>query len=179
MRNNIIITLWKAKTVQYKLTENEAWTLTLMMLVYQPIIKNKTEAVHLNTLLGEIPEGERAHVRQGIQALADMDIFDIYDGAVHITNRSEGAFHFIGAMSNNSEAEIKDTLANNSTISSFIKDVNDEIRLNPPVMFTNVPKSKVQVTDDKTTMSIWAKIGYTIFIVWVLLGLFKLIATKL
>lgn len=165
--------------MQYQLTENEAWTFTLMMLVYQPIVKNKTGAVSFNALLGQIPEIERAHVQQGIQALADMNFFDINDGAVHITNRSEGAFQFLGAMSNSSEVEIKDALANSQTISRFIKDVNNEIRLSPPVMIANVPKSKVQATDDNTTMSPWAKIGYTIFVVWMLLGLFKLITTKL
>lgn len=168
--------------MNYQLTENEAWTFVLMTLVYQPIVKNKTGAVLINTLLGQVPEIERPHIRQGIRALADLNFFSIDDGVVHITNRSEGAFQFLGEMSNGSKAEIDKILAENPAINKFIKDINNEIRLHPPVWTSEnggIQKKEVSVSTEKSALSPLAKVGYTILVIWILLGLFKLITTRL
>lgn len=167
--------------MRYQLTGNEAWALTIMTLVYQPMVKNKTGSFPLKSLLGQLPGNERGPVQHGIQAFVDLNLLVVKGGLIHITNRSEAAFQFLGMMSSGSHEEVERSLANSPAIAKLLKDINDEIRLRPlntTPTIAPVSQSKIASSNKPAHMSSWAKIGLTIFLVWVLLGLFKLITTK-
>jgi hypothetical protein len=75
--------------VDYQLTENQTWAQILLFFVYQPMVANKAGRYPLIQIIHQFPVDERAKVKQGIDALIEMNIFLMAGTDICITNKSE------------------------------------------------------------------------------------------
>ena len=169
--------------MDYQLTENQTWAQTLLFIVYQPMVANKTGRYPLAQIVNQFPANERAKVKEGIDALIEMKIFAIEGRDICITNRSEGLLQVINHIPGKPADAVEEMLKTSPAISSTLATINNDIRFSPP---SDVTPATPATTHSSNTlnaipapgtvpMSIGNKIFLGIFFVIVLLGLMKLV----
>lgn len=138
--------------LDYQLTENQTWAQTLLFVVYQPMVANKTGRYPLAQIVNQFPTNERAKVKEGIDALIEMQIFAIEGRDICITNRSEGLLQVINHIVGKPADAVEEMLKTSPAISSTLTMINNDIRFSPPSDVT--PAAPVTIRSSITSTAI-------------------------
>ncbi len=166
--------------MDYQPTENQIWAQTLLFMVYQPMVANKTGRFPLSKIINQFPENEREKIKQGIDALVEMSIF-VADGTdIYITNMSEAMFQGLHYISGKPTDEVEDILRKSPAFSSALDTINSDSRFAPPpetspAVPLNTSASNAVPADETPRMSIGNKIFVGILLAFMLRGLTKVI----
>lgn len=166
--------------MDYQLTENQTWVQMLLFLVYQPMVANKTGRYPLAQIIHQFPSNEQTKIKDGIDALIEMNVFVMDGRNICITEKSEsllkGLDHIVGKPADAVEEMLKTLPA----FSSVLATINKDGRFAPPSeMPSATPHSESNTSKGPATptkpVGIGEKIVLGIFLLIVVLGLMKLI----
>lgn len=169
--------------MNYQLTSHEAWTLALLNMIATPIIANKTDRYPLMSIIQESPlnasltSNEVKKIKMGFEALRDLGIIQIDRTdviATELTDFIYQALHYVGTLQRD-DALIE--ISQSPRFSALLEKINIDARLSPETY----EDSSVEVHSnsyhhaEKEGTSFIAKIGYSIFVFFVLIGLLNMV----
>lgn len=166
--------------MDYQHTENQIWAQTLLFMVYQPMVANKTGRFPLSQIINQFPLNERAKIKQGIDALIEMSIF-VADGRdICITTMSEAMYQGLNYISGKPADEVADILRKSPAFSSALDTINSDSRFAPspetsPAAHLNTSASNVVPAEETMPMTMGNKIFVGILLAIMLRGLMKVI----
>lgn len=166
--------------MDYQHTENQIWAQTLLFMVYQPMVANKTGRFPLRQIINQFPLNERAKIKQGIDALIEMSIF-VADGRdICITKMSEAMYQGLNYISGKPADEVEDILRKSPAFSSALDTINSDSRFAPPTETSpaahlNTSVSNVVPAEETMSMTMGNKIFVGILLAIMLRGLMKVI----
>lgn len=162
----------------FQLTEKQLWAHTLLFIVYQPMVANKTGRYPLQKIISQFQNYERVKVRQGIEALVELGIFVMQESDVCITNISEGIFQGLGDIAGRPAAEVEQELKAAPAFMGLLTAIDNDVRFAPPRSTSSTPRSGTTSSPPiprTEPMGLGSKIFFGIFALIVVLGLMKAI----
>lgn len=165
--------------MKYELTKNETWTLALLTMIATPIIANKSDRYPLDSIIKESPlygsmsKSEILKIKSGFEALSDIGVISIEQSFIVASEITDFIYQALGYISSLSYDEAMVEMDQAPKFVSVLKKINDDPRLSPEPLnrsYSTSYNEKDEIIDNQET-SIFAKIGYSIFTIFVLLGL--------
>lgn len=118
--------------MNYQPTDKEVWVQALIFIVYQPMIALKTGRYPISNIINQYPVNERNNIREGIDALIELDLFAMDGNDICITNRSEGFVKGIDYMVKHSADDARDIAKIDPVFASILAAIERDSRLTPP-----------------------------------------------
>lgn len=162
------------------LSEIQTWAFALLTMVYQPMIARKTGRFPLDQILLQYPADDREKLRQGVEALVDLNILAREGRDICITNRSEALLQGLGELASWSRGAAVQFLESAPALSSILGQIDKDLRLDPvatPLLPTAGRGKRPAAPASSTShSSIGGMIFAGISLVLVLLGLVQLLS---
>jgi hypothetical protein len=156
-----------------------------MHIVYMPMIALKVvryplnKIISQNILVSQLSIEEQKHIRNGIEALVELGIFVQDRNDICLTNFSEGLIKIYDNFSLGTAEQVNEELKSSPKVQSVFDTIERDYRFSPMAKVNPVKiASNISTTNPSSEvepMSLGNKIFFGIFLLWMFLGMLKVV----